>query len=195
MEKLRKLTQMTEHPERYSDEEWQEIFNGETVSKEETESAWKQFKSAHFNDSEEPQQASVHKMPTLFKMAAMFIGILLISGIAVAAIVKSLNSDNDEEEKKIPTTEARVATPEQQSIEETGTPARTVVFEDAELQQIVDSLSIYYKVKPAYRQEQARHLRLYYEWDQHHSIEDVTRQINHFDHISISMKGDSIIIE
>ena len=122
---------MTEHPERYSEEEWQEIFNGETVSEEETESAWKQFKSAHFNDLEESQQASVHKMPTLFKMAAMFIGILLISGIAVAAIVKSLNSDNDEEEKKIPTTEARVATPEQQSTEETGTPARTVGFEDA----------------------------------------------------------------
>ena len=95
---------MTEHPERYSEEEWQEIFNGETVSEEETESAWKQFKSAHFNDLEESQQASVHKMPTLFKMAAMFIGILLISGIAVAAIVKSLSSNNDEEEKKMPMT-------------------------------------------------------------------------------------------
>jgi hypothetical protein len=123
---------------------------------------------------------------------AILAATLMVSAVSCSS---GNNSDNDEEEKKIPTTEARVATPEQQSTEETGTPARTVVFEDAELQQIVDSLSIYYKVKPAYRQEQARHLRLYYEWDQHHSIEDVTRQINHFDHISISMKGDSIIIE
>lgn len=185
---------MTEHPEQYSDEEWQEIFDGETVSEEETEAAWKQFNSAHFKDSGKPQLASVHKMPLLFKMAAMFIGILLISGIAIAAIVTSLNN-NDEEEKKATMAKVRLATPGQQHMKGTGETARTVVFEDAELQQIVDSLSIYYKVKPAYRQEQTRHLRLYYEWDQHHSIEDVTRQISHFDHISISMKGDSIIIE
>ena len=66
MEKLRKLTQMTEHPEQYSDEEWQEIFGGETVSDEQVETEWKRFEQQHF-----PR----HNRQWL-KMAASFIGIL-----------------------------------------------------------------------------------------------------------------------
>ena len=76
MEKLRKLTQMTEHPEQYSDEEWQEIFGGETVSDEQVETEWKRFEQQHF-----PR----HNRQWL-KMAASFIGILMLSGIAYATI-------------------------------------------------------------------------------------------------------------
>ena len=72
---------------------------------------------------------------------------------------------------------------------------RIVTFEDAELQQIIDSLSAYYSVKPVFHQQQARHLRLYYEWDQHSSINEVVSEINHFDHINITLQGDSIIIK
>ena len=46
-----------------------------------------------------------------------------------------------------------------------------------------------------FHQQQARHLRLYYEWDQHSSINEVVSEINHFDHINITLQGDSIIIK
>lgn len=129
-------------------------------------------------------------------ITATFICILLVSGIAFAAIHFIRSSRNDvEEEQKSPTHEVQTVNQQQPAEEESNTPPRTIIFEDAELQQIIDSLTIYYKVKPAYRHEEARHIRLYYEWDQRNSIEAIAREISHFERISISMKGDSIIIE
>ena len=159
MERLKKLTEMTEHPDRYSDEEWQEVFGGETVGKEETDEAWK-----------------------------------IISGLAFAAIMMS---HHDAGEQALQT--ARTSPTEQKQTveekEEKRAEMRIVTFENAELQQIIDSLSGYYSVKPDFHQQQARHLRLYYEWDQHSSISEVVSEINHFDHINIILQGDSIIIK
>ena len=185
MEKLRKLTQMTEHPEQYSDEEWKEVFDGNTVSEEQVEAEWKRFEQQHY-----PQ----HNRQWL-KIAASFIGILMLSGIALAAVhLISSQHDDDGDVAKAPSTV--VTTQGNGEAEpETGASPHTVVFENAELQQIVDSLTYYYNIKPVYRYDAARHLRLYYEWDQHNSIDDIASQISHFDHVSISMKGDSIIIE
>ena len=82
MEKLRKLTQMTEHPEQYSDEEWQEIFGGETVSDEQVETEWKRFEQQHF-----PR----HNRQWL-KMAASFIGITVKPSIyASMALIGSIS--------------------------------------------------------------------------------------------------------
>ena len=61
MERLKKLAQMTEHPDRYSDEEWKEVFCGETIGKEETDEAWNRFASKHFPAEEEPQQKSMQR--------------------------------------------------------------------------------------------------------------------------------------
>lgn len=185
MEKLRKLTQMTEHPKQYSDEEWKEVFDGETVSDEQVEDEWKSFEQQHF-----PQ----HNRQWL-KMAASFIGILMLSGIALAAVHIIGNHDETHGNTvKTTSTATTVQTVEEERETAKATP-HTVVFEDAELQQIVDSLTYYYQVKPTYRNDSIRHLRFYYEWDQHNSIGDIASQISNFDHVSISMKGDSIIIE
>lgn len=77
MERLKKLAQMTEHPDRYSDEEWQEVFCGETIGKEETDEAWNRFASKHFPAEEEPQQKSMQRKTPLLKIAATFAGILI----------------------------------------------------------------------------------------------------------------------
>ena len=185
MEKLRKLTQMTEHPEQYSDEEWQEIFDGETVSNEQTEAEWRSFEQQHF-----PQRNRLW-----LKIAASFIGILMISGIALAAI-HLVGSQHDNSNNTNQETNTTVETPVPNELPQIAeTVPQTVVFENVELEQIVDSLTYYYKVKPTYRNDAVRHLRLYFEWDQHNSIDDIASQISHFEHINISLKGDSIIIE
>lgn len=194
MERLKKLTEMTEHPDRYSDEEWQEVFGGETVGKEETDKAWKRFASKHFPAEEEPQQTSMQSKSPLLKMAAAFAGILIISGLAFAAIMMSHHDAGEQ----APQTARTSPTEQKQTVEEKEekrAAMRTVTFEDAELQQIADSLSAFYNVTPVFLQQQARHLRLYYEWDQRSNIGEVVSEINHFDHINITLQGDSIIIK
>lgn len=194
MERLKKLTEMTEHPDRYSDEEWQEVFGGETVGKEETDEAWKRFALKHFPAEEEPQQTSMQSKSPLLKMAAAFAGILIISGLAFAAIMMSHHDAGEQ----APQTARTSPTEQKQTVEEKEekrAAMRTVTFEDAELQQIADSLSVFYNVTPVFLQQQMRHLRLYYEWDQRSNISEVVSEINHFDHINITLQGDSIIIK
>ena len=76
MEKLKKLTQMIEHPEQYSDEDWKDIFDGNTISDEQIEAEWKRFEQQHFAQHNRLWQ----------KIAASFIGILMLSGVALAAV-------------------------------------------------------------------------------------------------------------
>ena len=190
MERLKKLAEMTEHPERYSDEEWQEVFCGETVGEEETDEAWNRFASKHFPAEEIP----MHRKTPLIKIAATFASILIISGLAFAAIKMSHQNAAEQAPQAVETT----PTEQKQALEEKDekrADMRIVTFEDAELQQIIDSLSAYYSVKPVFHQQQARHLRLYYEWNQQSSISEVVSEINHFDHINITLQGDSIIIK
>jgi len=185
MEKLKKLTQMTEHPEQYSDEDWKDIFDGNTISDEQIEAEWKRFEQQHF---------AQHNRQWL-KIAASFIGILMLSGIALAAvhIIGSYDDHEDNTVKAVSTTVSTQGASEEHPT--TGAVPHTVVFENTELQQIIDSLTYYYNVKPTYRHTAVRHLRLYYEWDQRNSFADVASQISQFDHVNISLKGDSIIIE
>lgn len=185
MERLRKLTQMTEHPEQYNDEEWKEIFDGQTVSDEQVEAEWKRFEQQHY-----PQ----HNRQWL-KIAASFVGILMLSGIALAAVHLANSQHNDEDDAVEAPSTAVTTQGNGKSGPVTGAKPHTVVFENAELQQIVDSLTYYYNIKPVFRHDATRQLRLYYEWDQRNSIDDIASQISHFDHVSISLKGDSIIIE
>ena len=181
MEKLKKLTQMTEHPEQYSDKEWQEVFEGETISQEQIEQAWQRFEKEH------PRRPN----RSILKIAASFIGILLLSGIAVAAILHTTKP----EQLVTDTTKTEVRVYNEATPAASVQKPHIVIFEDTELQQIVDSLAIYYKVKPCYHRDSARKLRLYYEWDQHNSIAEIANLLNNFEQVSISLKGDSIIIE
>lgn len=174
---------MTEHPEQYSEEEWQEIFEGETVSDEQIEAEWERFEQQHFA---QPSRLWL-------KMAASFIGVLILSGIALAA-VHLVGSHHDDDNSMMTTTTVSTQSAGKAQPEK-GARSHTVVFENAELQQIVDSLTYYYKIKPVYRYDAVRHLRLYYEWDQRNSIDNIASQISQFDRVSISLKGDSIIIE
>ena len=185
MEKLRKLAQMTEHPELYCDEEWQEIFGGETVSDEQIETEWKRFEQQHLPRHNRQWQ----------KIAASFIGILMLTGIAWATVQIIGSHDNPRGNAVKATNSVTIPCASEKEREMAEVTPHTVVFEDVELQQIVDSLTYYYKIKPAYRNDSVRHLRLYFEWDQHNSIGDIASQISNFDHVSISLKGDSIIIE
>lgn len=174
---------MTEHPEQYSDKEWQEVFEGDTISHEQIDQAWQRFEKEH------PQ----HPNRPVLKIAASFIGILLLSGIALAAILHTTRTEAPETEttKTVVRADDKTSPAVTASVQE----PHTVIFENTELQQIIDSLAIYYKVKPAYRRDYVRQLRLYYEWDQHNSISEITNLLNNFEQVSISLKGDSIIIE
>ena len=127
------------------------------------------------------------------RIAAMFIGVLMLSGIAFAAyrLVVGGNSES-------PTQEMRTANPTQQAgtLQQAQTdPTGIRTFENAELQQILQELSDYYHVSVEYRNEQSRHIRLYTKWDTAAPLQQIIELLNGFEKVSVRLIDNQIIAE
>ena len=127
------------------------------------------------------------------RIAAMFIVVLMLSGIAFAAYRLVVGIDD-----KSPIQEVQTANPTQQAgtLQQTQTdPTSIRTFENAELQQILQELSDYYHVSVEYRNEQSRHIRLYTKWDTAAPLQQIIELLNGFEKVSIRLAGNQIIAE
>ena len=180
-EKLQRLLEMQEHPEcrqlyeqmvRATDA----IFSEKVTAKETTAIA--------------PQRRWI-------QVAAAFIGVLMLSGIAYAAIHIISNVGGN---MKSPTQEARVSIQQpqrqNQATEEiTDSIPQTRIFENVPLDEMVSELASYYNKVADVQNAQAHDLRLYYKWELKDKIEDVMDDLNHFDHVNLVLEDDKLIVK
>ena len=68
-------------------------------------------------------------------------------------------------------------------------------FENIELQQILQELSTHYHVGVEFRNEQARHIRLYTKWDPTAPLSQMIERLNNFEKVSIRLTNNQIIAE
>ena len=82
-DKMKRLLEMQEHPERYSEEEIRQL-----MADEECRQLYEQMvKATDSMFAENHKSHALPKRPTaLYKIAAVFIGLLMLSGIAYAAV-------------------------------------------------------------------------------------------------------------
>lgn len=128
------------------------------------------------------------------KLAAMFISILVLSGIAYAAIHIVSQSRQTQQ-----TEQTSVKVRHQQTITESqaapvDTLALTYVFENVPLDEIIKDIVLYYHKAADIKNEQAHNLRLYYKWDRTATIESVVDDLNHFNHVNISIEDNKLIV-
>ena len=128
------------------------------------------------------------------KLAAMFISILVLSGIAYAAIHIVSQSQQPQQAEQ---TSVKVL--HQQNITDSQTvPAdssvQTYVFENVPLDEMIKDIVLYYHKEADIRSEQAHALRLYYKWDLTVPIESVADDLNHFNHVNISIENNKLIV-
>ena len=178
MKDIEELLKMTERPQDYSDEELQQLMSDpdmrayyELMVKAENGFALRKTKR--------------DKARILWKIAAMFIGIILLSGITFAA-VHILRSQETGDRSQDAVVSANTQLPESDSI-------RT--FENAELQQILGELADHYHLKVDYRNEQARHVRLYTKWNTAAPLSQMVERLNNFEKVSIRQSENQIIAE
>lgn len=156
---------------------------------------WQKFEAKHFG-SEKPHYSLFTIHYSLKKLAAIFIGVLMLSGIAYAA-VQLVRHGQVGGDLQSPTQEVRISnSPQMQgkalSADSTAQP---VVYEDAELATIVNDISTFYQVKPVYKKEDSKHIRLYFTWDKHSSIDDIVDTFNKFERIHITLENKKLIVE
>ena len=130
------------------------------------------------------------------RVAASFIGILMVTGMAVAAIHFWGNTSSTEDEQtEVTQVENVKENPNAVNVEEEVTEVTPVVFENAELVTILDEIAAYHKLQPVYKNESSKHIRLYFTWDKSTKIEDVVATFNKFERIHITQEKQQLIVE
>ena len=106
--------------------------------------------------------------------AAIFIGVLMLSGIAFAAVqlVKA-------------TSQAK------RSQSETVQP----IVSNTQLSENDSTIATYYNYKVIYKGEEAQHTRLYFTWDKQMPIEEIIETFNQFNRIHVTVKDSQLFVE
>jgi hypothetical protein len=210
MNKTDLLLQMMEQPHRYTADQWQEILADdecrelytlmsktqsavdaaradEEITDEMIDAEWQRFTQTHLTD-EKPERSWL-------KIAATFIGILMISGIAFAAIHIIRHVSNVGVEPQAPIQETIIANSHQlpaDTVRADTIPPKVVRYEEATLKQILTDMADYYGLTLNWKSEEAKTLRLFYIWNKQQSAEEVITSMNSFERISLQL-NDSIL--
>ena len=211
-----RLLEMLDHPERYSEQEILDIINQDDETREtyrqlvrakrvsrhhhsavhpaDVEQAWQQFEQRYM-------QQPKRERPWL-KMVATLAGILLVSGIAWAAVhaVRHYVTDKPKAATETVTpaapTEAPVTTVEPATCDSISTAAmEPVIFDEVTLGQILDEIAAYYGKEVAFRSDEARQLRFHFVWNKADGLDKVLEDLQHFERVDVEQKENLLIVQ
>lgn len=72
---------------------------------------------------------------------------------------------------------------------------QTVHYEDTTLEQILTDIAQYNKVELHFISNDARHLRLHYDWRQSEPLTDIVSTLNAFESIDIELRGNTLYVK
>lgn len=191
--KNEKQIRMLLHPERYTDEQLDQMLNESQIAVPDVDEEWQRFKE---------RQQDQRRIRLPMRWAAILITVVTLSGISYAAI----HHLKQAQDKKSTTVEiqqpmvqketvhdaAPIATP---MTEERDSIRQDRQFNNVELQEIMKQFGQDYGVKVVYKNEAARTLRFYLQWNATDSIQDILNRINHFEKVHLTLSDATITIE
>ena len=205
-EKIQLLLDMQEHPEQFSEQALQTMLDDPEVRElmeataqlkqammsnendvNNVDAEWQRFVQTHL--TEQKQERS------WLKIAATFIGILMMSGIAFAAVYIIRHVSNTGVEPQKPIQESTIANPHQlpaDTLKTDSIPPKVVRYDEATLEQILTDMSDYYGLTLNWKSEEAKTLRLFYIWNKQQSAEEAITSMNSFERIRLEL-NDNIL--
>ena len=216
-ENIRQLLEMLDHPEAYTEQEIHDIINHDENTREtyrlmveakrssrnrrneapvDVDAAWQRF-----HQRLQPKQRGRGWM----KMAASFIGVLLVSGITFAAI--HIVRHYVGQDMPTPPQETEVAVPHQQvalddtvKVEKTDTIApkatmEPVVFDNVPLEEMLPKIAAHYEATVTFANEKAQQLRFRFVWNPQQDIDQVVNDLNQFESLTVTLKDNQITVE
>jgi hypothetical protein len=138
------------------------------------------------------------------KVAAVA-AILVVSGITFAAIhlVTRSHQPSDKNNTELVASHKdsiqQVSAPQKSNIEEKTDSASLaqlpLVYENAELQNILTPIAEHFHLQVTYQNESARHIRLFLQLEKNMSLDDIIELMNHFEKVNIRHEGQTLIVE
>ena len=172
------------HPEKYTDEQLDQMLDGMEIAVPEAEEAL-----AQITQDRQPRQRG------WMRMAAAIVSVLMLSGIVYAAYHHLVMA---EERPQVAMTERM---PDIKKIEDaygvemTPTENTPVVFNNVELQQIMLYVAEGYGVKVRFKNKAARTIRFYLQWEADDTLQEIVNKINHFEKVHLTLDEETITIQ
>lgn len=212
------LFNMLDHPEDYSEAQWQEILADNEcrelykmmvkaksttqptiVTDDDIDAEWQRLVPP------EHHQSTV--IPLWRKIAAAAAITIALFGFTYAAVqthffglTKSGDKvGNTQDDRQTSTQDERTEVAlDEITVEQTNdsiVQAEPRLYDNVPLEQVLNDLAARYNVTVEYRNENARSLRLYYEWQPDYTLDKVIEMLNNFESFSIHRDGDKLIVE
>lgn len=186
------------------DAEWEKL-------KEEMKQKEEQQKDDMKQEDEMKQNAETQQTAKLFPLwspmrkVAAVAAVLVVSGITFAAIHLVTRSHQPSDKNNTELVASRkdsiqqVSAPQKSNIEEKADSASLVqlplVYENAELQNILTPIAGHFHLQVTYQNESARHIRLFLQLEKNMSLDDIIELLNHFEKVNIRHEGQTLIVE
>ena len=193
MDKTRKIIDMTEHPENYSEDELRQLLIDDDEGRKIYRTICQLNAALECKSDMKPRRVSM-----IGKIAAIFVGVCLISGLAYAAVSTGLFGSVEEKpaEQAAPTVVAQVEKPVVKKKAESVEMTEIVkTYEDVTLKQILGDIAATYRLNVNYKSSKAESLRLYFRLDTRRGLERVIDDLNSFDNINITINGDTLTVD
>ena len=134
---------------------------------------------------------------TTHKIAASFIGVLLASGIAFAAIqvVRNISTPKPQ----LPSTEQVIDTKPVTSLPadtvKTDTiPTEPYVFNNVPLDSMLTAIAVAHNMQVEFKNDAARQLRFHFVWKREDSLSRVVEKLNTFEAVNIGMEDNKLVV-
>ncbi len=221
MDRYDKIFNIIEHPEKYSSEEISDILsnpemkemykimcktstvlNAENqISDEYINYEWERLKPYR---AMRPEIKKVNKRRFRSSSRAASVAVIIFVSFVAIAVGISVSLSIDQNESKVLENETSSTIVSQKVynvdtsvsiINEKTEESSPVIFEDAPLKDILKVVSDHYGVSVKFKNLSTGEIHLFYKFDVSKRLEDVVEQLNTFERITISIDGDTIIVE
>ena len=217
---IRQLLEMLDNPDAYTEQEIQDIINRDEDTREtyrlmveikrssrhrqnqkpvDVDAAWQRFNQRlRVGDGTsgmmvQPKQQSFGWM----KIAASFIGVLLVSGIAFAAIhiVRQYQKQEAPQTEMTGNVTSPVTTLPADTLARDTVIEQPVVYDNIPLEKMLLEIAAHYDVKVAFVVDEARGLRFRFVWNPQQGIEQVVNDLNQFERLNVTLKDNQITVD
>ena len=216
------LLELQEHPEQLTDEQLQQIladdemrqlvqqlgfakraFKHDAIKKDtpDVDAEWEKFAASHANelDALDEKRSKYHFHFYLFshKIAASFIGVLLVSGIAFAAIqvVRNISTPKPQQPTTEQTTDIEPVTSlPADTVKADAIPVEPYIFNNVPLDSILTAIAAAHGVSVEFENDATRGLRFHFVWKREDGLSRVVEKLNTFEAVNIGIEDKTLVV-
>ena len=186
------------------DAEWEKLKYEMKLKEKQQKDETKQ-KEEMSQNAETQQTAKSFPLWSPMRKVAAVAAVLVVSGITFAAIHLVTRSHQPSDKNNTELVSSRkdsiqqVSAPQKSNIEEKTDSASLsqlpLVYENAELQNILTPIAEHFHLQVTYQNESVRHIRLFLQLEKNMSLDDIIELMNHFEKVNIRHEGQTLIVE